>query len=90
MSIFRLRSDRGSQEPSKDVKVSVEVQLSSCSQCHQCLALLYDEDIMADWAADDSNLNTRCKACGRLTVPLLSVLVSASSVSSGGLSWCPR
>ncbi|XP_026326153.1 DENN domain-containing protein Crag-like [Hyposmocoma kahamanoa] len=62
-------------EPSKDVKVSVEVQLSSCSQCHQCLALLYDEDIMADWAADDSNLNTRCKACGRLTVPLLSVLV---------------
>lgn len=68
------------------MKVSVEVQMSSCSQCHQCLALLYDEDIMADWAADDSNLNTRCKACGRQTVPLLSVLVSATSMSVRFLS----
>lgn len=52
---------------------SVFVLMSSCSQCHQCLALLYDEDIMAGWAADDSNLNTRCTACGRHTVPLLSM-----------------
>ncbi|CAG9790939.1 unnamed protein product [Diatraea saccharalis] len=49
--------------------------MSSCSQCHQCFALLYDEDIMAGWAADDSNLNTRCTACGRHTVPLLSVQI---------------
>ncbi|CAH0399446.1 unnamed protein product [Chilo suppressalis] len=53
----------------------VTVQISSCSQCHQCFALLYDEDIMAGWAADDSNLNTRCTACGRHTVPLLSVQI---------------
>ncbi|KAL4717287.1 hypothetical protein ACJJTC_017174, partial [Scirpophaga incertulas] len=54
---------------------AVTVHMSSCSQCHQCLALLYDEDIMAGWAADDSNLNTRCTACYRHTVPLLSVQV---------------
>ncbi|XP_037292276.1 DENN domain-containing protein Crag isoform X2 [Manduca sexta] len=60
---------------SKSEKVSVVVHMSSCSQCHQCLALLYDEDIMAGWAADDSNLNTRCTACGRHTVPLLSVQI---------------
>ncbi|XP_045776028.1 DENN domain-containing protein Crag isoform X2 [Maniola jurtina] len=59
----------------KAENVSVEVRITSCSQCHQCLALLYDEDIMAGWAADDSNLNTRCTACGRHTVPLLSVQV---------------
>ncbi|XP_072937985.1 DENN domain-containing protein Crag [Epargyreus clarus] len=55
--------------------VSVRVHITSCSQCHQCMAFLYDEDIMAGWAADDSNLNTRCTACGRHTVPLLSVQV---------------
>ncbi|XP_052742566.1 DENN domain-containing protein Crag isoform X6 [Bicyclus anynana] len=59
----------------KAENVSVTVHITSCSQCHQCLALLYDEDIMAGWAADDSNLNTRCTACGRHTVPLLSVQV---------------
>ncbi|KAJ8718534.1 hypothetical protein PYW08_002771 [Mythimna loreyi] len=57
---------------------SIVVHLSSCSQCHQCLAFLYDEDIMAGWAADDSNLNTRCIACGRHTVPLLSIQIIRS------------
>ncbi|XP_049872038.1 DENN domain-containing protein Crag isoform X2 [Pectinophora gossypiella] len=59
----------------KPENISVFVHMSSCSQCHQCLALLYDEDIMAGWAADDSNLNTRCTACGRHTVPVLSAQV---------------
>ncbi|XP_063627085.1 DENN domain-containing protein Crag isoform X1 [Cydia splendana] len=54
---------------------TVTALMCSCSQCHQCYALLYDEDIMAGWAADDSNLNTRCTACGRHTVPLLSVQI---------------
>ncbi|XP_045500969.1 DENN domain-containing protein Crag isoform X1 [Colias croceus] len=67
--------------------VSVVVQMTSCSQCHQCLALLYDEDIMAGWAADDSNLNTRCTACGRHTVPLLSVqIIRTSQTQSETLS----
>ncbi|GBP34417.1 DENN domain-containing protein 4B [Eumeta japonica] len=61
---------------------SVRVLISSCSQCHQCLALLYDEDIMAGWAGDDSNLNTRCTACGRHTVPMLSVQITRSGLTS--------
>lgn len=65
-------------ENTKSGNPSVVVHMSSCSQCHQCLALLYDEDIMAGWAADDSNLNTRCTACGRHTVPLLSVQIIRS------------
>ncbi|XP_046966815.1 DENN domain-containing protein Crag isoform X4 [Vanessa cardui] len=63
------------QDNSKLDNPSIEVHITSCSQCHQCLAYLYDEDIMAGWAADDSNLNTRCTACGRHTVPLLSIQV---------------
>lgn len=28
---------------------------------------------MAGWSAEDSNLNTTCHACGKLTVPFLSI-----------------
>lgn len=49
------------------------LELTSCSQCHHCSVLLYDEDIMAGWSAEDSNLNTTCHACGKLTVPFLSI-----------------
>lgn len=37
--------------------------------------LLYDEDIMAGWSAEDSNLNTKCHACNKVTVPFLSVQI---------------
>jgi len=36
----------------------VEVDICSLSRCHTCDNLLYDEEIMAGWTADDSNLNT--------------------------------
>ncbi|XP_058115826.1 DENN domain-containing protein Crag [Anopheles ziemanni] len=51
------------------------IQMTSCSQCHNCSVLLYDEDIMAGWSAEDSNLNTSCQACGKVTVPFLTVQI---------------
>jgi len=36
----------------------IEVDMCSLSLCHTCDNLLYDEEIMAGWTADDSNLNT--------------------------------
>ncbi|ERL87686.1 hypothetical protein D910_05076 [Dendroctonus ponderosae] len=54
----------------------VDITLTTCSQCHNCNRLLYDEDIMANWSAEDSNLNTLCHACGKPTVPLLTVTIS--------------
>ena len=39
--------------------VAIEVIMTSCSKCHNCLAVLYDEEIMAGWTPEDSNLNTR-------------------------------
>ncbi|KAJ3585440.1 hypothetical protein NHX12_014159, partial [Muraenolepis orangiensis] len=54
---------------------ALEVLVSSCSQCRSCTALVYDEDIMAGFTADDSNLNTTCPFCGSLFLPLLHVEV---------------
>ncbi|KAM8794440.1 DENN domain-containing protein 4B [Eudromia elegans] len=52
---------------------AVEVLLSSCSRCQGCDSLVYDEEVMAGWTSDDSNLNTTCPFCGRSFVPFLSI-----------------
>ncbi|KAJ6669518.1 hypothetical protein lerEdw1_000066 [Lerista edwardsae] len=52
---------------------AMEVLMSSCSQCQLCGALVYDEEIMAGWTADDSNLNTTCPFCKSTFLPLLNV-----------------
>ncbi|KAF3814242.1 hypothetical protein GH733_018341 [Mirounga leonina] len=52
---------------------SGDVLMSSCSQCRACGALVYDEEIMAGWTADDSNLNTTCPFCKSNFLPLLNI-----------------
>ncbi|TNN83909.1 DENN domain-containing protein 4C [Liparis tanakae] len=52
---------------------ALEVLMSSCSQCRSCEALVYDEEIMAGWTADDSNLNSDCPFCATAFLPLLHV-----------------
>uniref|UniRef100_A0A8C1WZ88 DENN/MADD domain containing 4A n=1 Tax=Cyprinus carpio TaxID=7962 RepID=A0A8C1WZ88_CYPCA len=52
---------------------AVEVRMSSCSRCNTCESLVYDEEIMAGWTADDSNLNSTCPFCGSPFLPLLNV-----------------
>ncbi|KAK7074904.1 DENN domain-containing protein 4B [Halocaridina rubra] len=49
--------------------------LTSCTRCHNCKTLLYDEEIMAGWRPDDSNLNTKCTFCEKMTVPLLTIII---------------
>uniref|UniRef100_A0A8C5AVH3 DENN/MADD domain containing 4A n=1 Tax=Gadus morhua TaxID=8049 RepID=A0A8C5AVH3_GADMO len=44
-----------------------------CSLCKTCDSLVYDEEIMAGWTADDSNLNSTCPFCGTPFVPFLNV-----------------
>lgn len=51
----------------------VQVRMSSCSRCNTCECLAYDEEIMAGWTADDSNLNSTCPFCGSAFLPLLNV-----------------
>ncbi|XP_016364015.1 DENN domain-containing protein 4C isoform X1 [Sinocyclocheilus rhinocerous] len=52
---------------------ALEVLMSSCSQCRGCEALVYDEEIMVGWTADDSNLNCTCPFCQISFLPLLHV-----------------
>uniref|UniRef100_A0A665U8J2 DENN/MADD domain containing 4B n=1 Tax=Echeneis naucrates TaxID=173247 RepID=A0A665U8J2_ECHNA len=53
------------------VNATSEVLLSSCSLCRSCNSLVYDEEIMAGWTSDDSNLNSSCPFCSASFVPFL-------------------
>uniref|UniRef100_A0A8C1M5K8 DENN/MADD domain containing 4A n=1 Tax=Cyprinus carpio TaxID=7962 RepID=A0A8C1M5K8_CYPCA len=60
---------------------AVEVRMSSCSHCNTCESLVYDEEIMAGWTADDSNLNSTCPFCGSPFLPLLNVDIRDLDIS---------
>ncbi|KAK9754949.1 uDENN domain [Popillia japonica] len=60
----------------------MDIALTSCSQCHNCLSFLYDEDIMSNWSAEDSNLNTVCQSCNKPTVPLLTITITQRDVGT--------
>lgn len=71
-----LDSEQGSHHASCSSifqNIALEVLMSSCSQCRNCEALVYDEEIMAGWTADDSNLNTKCPFCSTAFLPLLHI-----------------
>ena len=51
------------------------IELTSCTRCLLCSTVLYDEEIMAGWTAEDSNLNTKCHSCGKMVVPFLTIRV---------------
>uniref|UniRef100_A0A672U9W1 DENN domain containing 4A n=1 Tax=Strigops habroptila TaxID=2489341 RepID=A0A672U9W1_STRHB len=55
---------------------AMEVLISSCSRCRTCDCLVHDEEIMAGWTADDSNLNTTCPFCGNLFLPFLTEILN--------------
>ncbi|KAF5907052.1 DENN domain-containing protein 4C isoform X1, partial [Clarias magur] len=71
------RSEQGSSHHASTSSIyqncALEVLMSSCSQCRSCEALVYDEEIMAGWTADDSNLNSSCPFCHNSFLPLLHV-----------------
>jgi hypothetical protein len=56
-------------------KIVMEIEITSCSRCYTCFSLIYDEEIMEGWSADDSNLNTNCTFCNSKFVPLLSITI---------------
>ncbi|KAK7602608.1 hypothetical protein V9T40_008197 [Parthenolecanium corni] len=68
------------------IPVAIELIMTTCSKCHHCCSLIYDEEIMSGWLPEDSNLNTKCPFCDKATVPFLYVTVldyrSSSEISS--------
>ncbi|XP_078386279.1 C-myc promoter-binding protein isoform X1 [Cetorhinus maximus] len=71
------KSDVGSSQYTSSTSIfqnyAIEILISSCSRCRTCDSLVYDEEIMAGWTADDSNLNTTCPFCGNLFLPFLGI-----------------
>ncbi|KAA0723844.1 C-myc promoter-binding protein DENN domain-containing protein 4A [Triplophysa tibetana] len=57
----------------RDHNCAMEVLMSSCSRCQTCDCLVYDEEIMAGWTADDSNLNASCPFCANTFLPFLNI-----------------
>ena len=55
------------------VPEAMQVQMTSCSRCRYCAGILFDEEILSGWSADDSNLNTNCLFCDRQVVPFLTI-----------------
>lgn len=41
------------------IPVALEIVMTTCSRCHHCASVLYDEEIMAGWVSEDSNLNSK-------------------------------
>ncbi|XP_029694087.1 DENN domain-containing protein 4B isoform X2 [Takifugu rubripes] len=70
----------------------LEVLMTSCSLCRSCNSLVYDEEIMAGWTSDDSNLNSSCPFCGASFVPFLNAeLCDLRPISSSEQSsWNPE
>uniref|UniRef100_A0AAQ5ZRC5 UDENN domain-containing protein n=1 Tax=Amphiprion ocellaris TaxID=80972 RepID=A0AAQ5ZRC5_AMPOC len=68
-----LGSSRYTSNTSIFNNYAMELLISSCSRCKTCDCLVYDEEIMAGWTADDSNLNTTCPFCGNPFLPFLNV-----------------
>ena len=55
---------------------AMELIMTSCSRCKNCDLILYDEEIISGWSAEDSNLNTKCPFCSKMVVPHLTIKVS--------------
>ncbi|CAM6002406.1 unnamed protein product, partial [Sphagnum balticum] len=53
----------------------IDIQMTTCNYCEKCRSFLYDEEIMAAWTFNDSDLSVRCARCSAALVPQLYVRV---------------
>lgn len=44
---------------SASAPVALNVVMTTCCKCNNCCSILHDEEIVAGWTPDDSNLNTK-------------------------------
>lgn len=51
-------TSNGSKSATAAGSISLQVTMCSLTMCDHCSALLYDENIMAGWSAQDSDLST--------------------------------
>uniref|UniRef100_A0A915JL67 Uncharacterized protein n=1 Tax=Romanomermis culicivorax TaxID=13658 RepID=A0A915JL67_ROMCU len=70
----------------------IDVALCSCTKCPHCLSFCFDDEIMAGWSPDDSELTARCQFCSGKFVPQLTVAIIRRRLSDHPLidSWYVR
>ncbi|CAG2057265.1 unnamed protein product, partial [Timema podura] len=68
--------------------VALEILMTTCSKCHNCGSALYDEEIMAGWSPEDSNLNTKVRFCTFL--PTLPEIASDSDSTAQNPEGCAK
>ena len=70
---------------------TLDIEMTSCSQCPSCERLLYDEQIMSGWTGDDGNYMTTCTFCGTQMVASLTVVTkkvgSQGWLAHGAMGW---
>uniref|UniRef100_A0A671V5R4 DENN/MADD domain containing 4A n=1 Tax=Sparus aurata TaxID=8175 RepID=A0A671V5R4_SPAAU len=71
--VFRHNSFSENVRASRSRVLHSVLNSSVCSLCKTCDCLVYDEEIMAGWTANDSNLNSTCPFCGTAFLPFLNV-----------------
>ncbi|CAG0885100.1 unnamed protein product [Cyprideis torosa] len=55
--------------------MALRVTLTSCTPCSQCSNILFDEEIMSRWSAEDADFSTRCCVCNKGQATILSVAI---------------
>lgn len=65
--------------PTTNCQIIYKVQILSSAFCQKCESIIYDEEIMCKWFADDSNLNTKCIHCNVTFVPSLTIYIKVGS-----------
>lgn len=64
-----------------DPDAELKVKIWSSYSCSHCQRMIYDEQILAGWGHEESNLSTTCPYCDMKSVAQLSIEVCVFSVT---------
>ncbi|KAL5255927.1 hypothetical protein ACHWQZ_G011222 [Mnemiopsis leidyi] len=73
-----------------DPDAELKVKIWSSYSCSHCQRMIYDEQILAGWGHEESNLSTTCPYCDMKSVAQLSIEVTYRSVNSESEPVTPR
>ena len=71
-------SDSDYENSKQNTDMLIDIQMTSCNYCESCRTFLYDEEIMAGWTLNESDLNIKCAHCSSVMVPNLYIKIQVS------------
>ncbi|KAI6658512.1 hypothetical protein LOD99_15312 [Oopsacas minuta] len=79
-SLDSLRTDSSSGQTQIHPFTSLVIYMSSSTNCPHCMRQIYDEEIIAMWAAEDIDLQIKCQYCDKELIPKLTILMQGAMV----------